>query len=126
MTLRGQYGLVRSNSRRDVLTRTITYYHPDDNSRMYWHDDPNTAAATDYTSNYQTFIGTAEYKRVLAKNHDITALLGVSQEKLVGTQFGASRQNVPIDLPALNLGAENIQNSASSNMNALQSLFGRA
>jgi len=126
MTLKGQYGLVRSNSRRDMLIKTITYYNPNDGSRMYWHDDPNTASATDYTSNYQTFIGTAEYKRVLGNDHDITALLGVSQEKLVGTQFGASRQNIPIDQPALNLGAENIQNSASGNMNALQSLFGRA
>lgn len=126
LTLKAQYGLVSSNSRRDVLIRTINYYNPDDGSRMFWQNDPNTASATDYTSSYHTFIGTAEYKRVLANDHSITALLGVSQEKLVGTQFSASRQNVPVDMPAINLGSDNIQNNASGNMNALQSLFGRA
>lgn len=126
LTLKGQYGMVRSNSRRDILTRTIAYYHPETNNVMFQHDAPNSVSATDYTGDYETFIGTAEYKRTLGEDHDITGLLGYSQEKNIGTQFGASRQNVPVDLPALNLGADNIQNTASGNQNALQSFFGRA
>lgn len=126
LTLKGQYGLVRSNSRRDILRSTINYYDPDDNRIIMQSNAPNYAAATDYTGNYQTFIGTAEYKRTLAEDHAITGLLGYSQEKFIGTQFGASRFNIPIEKPAFNLGADNIQNSASGSKNALMSIFGRA
>lgn len=126
LTLKGQYGLVRSNSSRDILRSTVTYFHPTDNSVMFQTNAPNFASATDYTGNYQTFIGTAEYKRTLGEDHDVTGLLGYSLEKTVGTQFSASRQDIPIDMPAFHLGLSNIQNSASGNMNALMSLFGRA
>ena len=126
LTLKGQYGLVRSNSRRDILRSTLTYYHPDDNRVMFETNAPNFASATDYTGNYQTFIGTAEYKRTLNEDHNITGLLGYSLEKTIGTQFTASRQDIPIDMPAFNLGLSNTQNSASGNLNALMSVFGRA
>ena len=126
LTLKGQYGLVRSNSRRDILRRTLTYYHPDDNRVMFETNAPNFASATDYTGNYQTFIGTAEYKRTLGEAHNITGLLGYSLEKTIGTQFVASRDDIPIDMPAFNLGLSNTKNDASGNQNALMSLFGRA
>lgn len=126
LTLKGQYGLIRSNSRRDALTRTVNYIHPETNELMFQSNAPNQATSTDYTGEYQTFIGTAEYKRTLGDDHDITGLLGYSLEKTVGTQFSASRQDVPVDMPAINLGASNIQNNASGNQNALMSFFGRA
>lgn len=126
LTLKGQYGLVRSNSRRDILLKTIDYIHPETNQITFQSNPINSVSATDYTGDYQTFIGTAEYKRTLGDDHDVTALLGYSQEKNTGTQFGGSRQNIPVDFPALNLGADNIQNTASGNQNALQSIFGRA
>ncbi len=126
LTVKGQYGLVRSNSRRDILRRTVTYLNPNDNSVMFQTNAPNFASATDYTGDYQTFIATGEYKKTLAEKHELSGLLGYSLEKTVGTQFEASRQDIPIDLPALNLGLSNTQNDASGNMNALMSLFGRA
>lgn len=126
LTLKGQYGLIRSNSRRDILRSTIRYYHPVDETVMFQTNDPNFASSTDYTGDYQTFIGTAEYKKTLGNDHDVTGLLGYSLERSLGTQFAASRQNIPIDMPSFSLGTDNIQNSASGSSNALMSMFGRA
>src|SRR5690606_34810006 len=126
LTLKGQYGLIRSNSRRDILRSTIRYYHPVDETVMFQTNDPNFASSTDYTGDYQTFIGTAEYKKTLGSDHDLSGLLGYSLERSLGTQFAASRQNIPIDVPSFSLGTDNIQNSASGSSNALMSLFGRA
>ncbi|MFD2594028.1 TonB-dependent receptor [Sphingobacterium griseoflavum] len=123
--LKGQYGLVKYNSKRTTLLKTIDYYSPDDNERIYQTNNPNSIEMDHYSGTYQTFIGTANYLRTLAEKHTIKGLLGYSLEENVGNDFGASRTHLPVDLPSLAVGTENQLNSSGSGQNALMSFFGR-
>lgn len=125
LDLKGQYGLVKYNSKRTTLLRTINYYSPDDDKLIYQTNNPNKIAMDHYSGTYQTFIGTANYQKTIADKHNITALLGYSLEETTGADFGASRTNLPVDLPSLTVGTENQLNSSASKQNALMSFFGR-
>ena len=125
--LRAQYGLVKSNSQRDLFRKTINYYSPVNGDLIYQTSTPNTLIVSDYVNTYQTVIGIAEYEKQFNKKHDIKALIGVSQESNIGGSFSASRQDiVSNDVGNINLGTTNILNSGSADQTALQSLFGRA
>lgn len=125
--LRGQYGLIKGNSQRDLFRKTINYYSPINGDRIYQTNAPNTIVVSDYYNTYQTVIGVAEYEKVFNKKHDLKALFGASQESNVGGFFSATRQDVVTqDIGNVNLGTTNIQNASSADQTALQSLFGRA
>lgn len=125
--LRAQYGLIKSNSTRDLLRSTINYYSPINGDRIYQTNAPNYIDSRDYVNTYQTVIGMAEYERLFAEKHDLKTLVGVSQESNIGESFTASRQGLVSEaVPNVNLGTLNIQNSGSADQTALQSLFGRA
>lgn len=126
LDIKGQYGLVRYNSKRTVLDKTINYYSPDNNQLIYQTNAPNRIGVTDYTGLYQTFIGTLNYQKTFNDKHMLSGLLGVSQEEDIASQFSATRQNLPSeDVPSLNLGTENPQNNSDGRQFALQSFFGR-
>lgn len=126
LDLRGQYGLVKYNSKRNTLLRTIDYYSPDDNSLIYQTNNPNSIRMDHYAQSYQTFVGTATYETRIAENHNLTGLLGYSLEETVGNDFYASRQNLPVqELESLAIGTENQLNGSGSRQNALMSFFGR-
>ena len=123
--LRGQYGLIKSNSQREIYNKTITYYSPTTGDVIYLTNSPSKIDKRDYVNTYQTIIGTAEYERSFGQ-HDIKALVGASQESNIGESFIATRTNVVSpDVPNLNVATGNLLNSASADQNALQSLFGR-
>jgi TonB-linked SusC/RagA family outer membrane protein len=125
-SLRGQYGLIRSNSKRTIFSKTINYYSPIDNSLIYQTNVPNKIDTRDYTNLYQTFIGIAQYERLFNELHDVRVMLGASQEENIGDNFVATRTNLATqEVGHLNLGTENQLNSGSASQNALQSLFGR-
>lgn len=124
--LRGQYGLVKYNSKRNTLLKTINYFSPDDNKLIYQTNNPNSIKMDHYSGTYQTFVGTANYITSIQDKHNITGLLGFSVEETVGNDFWASRQNLPVqELESLAVGTDNQLNSSSSNQNALMSFFGR-
>jgi TonB-linked SusC/RagA family outer membrane protein len=124
--IKGQYGLVKSNSLREIFTKTIDYYSPIDNSLIYQTNDPNKIDNRDYTGLYQTVIGTAEYEKTFAGKHYLKALAGASSEETGNTHFLASRTNVPTqDVGSINLGTLNQLNDGDASENALQSVFGR-
>jgi len=126
LDLRGQYGLVKYNSKRNKLLKTINYYSPDDDKLIYRSNYPNNIRMDHYSQTYQTFVGTATYRKSILEKHNFTALLGYSLEETVGADFWASRQNLPVqDLESLAVGTENQLNNSSSNQNALMSFFGR-
>lgn len=126
LDIKGQYGLVRYNSKRTNFYETIKYYSPDDNKLIYQTNNPNNVKMDHYSARYQTFIGTAHYNTSIKELHNITGLLGYSLEERVGNDFWASRQNLPVQgLPSLAIGTENQLNSSSSSQNALMSFFGR-
>ncbi len=123
--LRGQYGLIKSNSQREIYNKKITYYSPITGDVIYLTNSPSKIDKRDYVNTYQTIIGTAEYERSFGQ-HDIKALVGASQESNIGESFLASRTNVASpDVPNLNVATANQLNSSSADQNALESLFGR-
>ncbi len=124
--VKGQYGLVKSNSFRDIFSKTIDFISPATNTVIYQSNFPNKIDNRDYRSIYQTFIGTAEYEKTFAEKHYVKALAGVSSEETTANYFQASRTNLPTqDVGNINLGTLNQLNDASASSNALQSVFGR-
>lgn len=125
--IRGQYGLIRSNSKRTIFSRTVNYYSPEDGSLIYRNNFPNKIDTRDYTSVYNTFILTANYEKTFNDVHNLKLLLGASQEETIGDNFTATRTNLASqEVGHINLGTEDQLNSGSAAQNALQSLFGRA
>jgi len=126
LDLKGQYGLVKYNSKRNTLLKTINYFSPDDDELIYRTNYPNSMRMDHYAQTYQTFIGTANYTKTFQEKHNLTGLLGYSLEETVGNDFWASRQRLASqDLPSLEIGTENQLNGSSSRQNALMSFFGR-
>ncbi|MEO2061902.1 MAG: TonB-dependent receptor [Christiangramia sp.] len=125
-SLKGQYGIIRSNSKRTIFSRTVNYYSPEDGSLIYRNNYPNKIDTRDYTSVYQTFIATAQYKKLFNEVHDVNLLIGASEEETIGDNFTATRTNLASqEIGHINLGTEDQLNSGSAYQNALQSLFGR-
>ncbi|MCM4155751.1 TonB-dependent receptor [Gramella sp. AN32] len=125
-SLKGQYGIIRSNSKRTIFSRTVNYYSPEDGSLIYRNNYPNKIDTRDYTSIYQTIIATAQYQKIFNEVHDTNFLLGASQEETIGDNFAATRTNLASqEIGHINLGTEDQLNSGSAYQNALQSLFGR-
>jgi len=123
--LRGQYGLIKSNSQREIYNKTITYYSPVTGDVIYLTNSPSKIDMRDYVNTYQTVIGTAEYDRIF-NQHELKALVGASQESNIGESFTAARLNVVSpDVPNLNAASGIISSGGDANQTALQSLFGR-
>lgn len=124
--IRGQYGLVRYNSFRDIFSKTINYYSPVDNSLIYQTNNPNKIDNRDYTGLFQTIIGMAEYEKTLDGGHALKGMLAASAEENVNNNFSATRTNLPTqEVGSINLGTLNQLNNSDAGQNALQSVFGR-
>lgn len=126
LSLKGQYAVIRSNSKRTVFNKTINYYSPDDGSLIYQTNPTNSLTASDYTNFYQSFLGLAEYERTLAEKHELKAMIAFSREEEISDNFSASRLSLPSqDVPNLNIGTTQQENKANAEQWALQSVFGR-
>ncbi len=126
LTLRGQYGLIKYNSYRSILSKTINYYSPVDGSLIYQTNPVNKIDVRDYKGVYQTFLGFIEYDKTFSERHSVKALIAASQEENVSGSFLATRTNlVSQELDALSFGTANFLNDASGTHNALRSFFGR-
>lgn len=127
--LRAQYGLIKSNSFREIFTKTINYFSPVDNSLIYQTNNPNKIENRDYRGLYQTVIGMAEYEKTFARKHSVKGLVAVSSEENLLQNFYGSRTNLPTqDLGTISLGTLNQLNGLNeddNSQNALQSFFGR-
>jgi len=126
LSLRGQYGLIRSNSYRSIFSKTINYYSPVDGSLIYQTNPQNKIDVRDYTNLYQTMLGFLDYDKIFAGKHAVKGMLAVSQEETVSNNFTATRTNLASqDVESINLGTENQLNSGNASQNALRSFFGR-
>ncbi len=124
--LRGQYGLVKYNSLRDIFSKTINYYSPVDNSLIYQTNNPNKIDNRDYTGLFQTIIGMAEYEKTFNKAHYFKGMVAASSEENLSRNFSATRTNLPTqEVGGINLGTLNQLNGSDAAQNALQSIFGR-
>ena len=119
------YNLTSSNGLREILKKTITFNNPEDGS-SYVYAQPNTLKNIDIRNLQQTFILQTNFDFTFGK-HNLSGVVGMSQEWYKGTSFSASRNNLITEQdPALNLGdASTMSNDASSSRWALRSGFGR-
>ncbi|MVN91822.1 SusC/RagA family TonB-linked outer membrane protein [Mucilaginibacter aquatilis] len=125
--LRAQYGLVRSNSLREIFTKTIDYVSPVTDQVIYQTNFPNRFSNADYTRTYQMVNARAEYEKTFVKKHYVKAFVGVQREEDINKNFDAYRTYFPTqDVANLSLGsADNQFNNGSADQDALQSVFGR-
>ena len=126
LELTGKYGMVMSNSRRDIFTSRVNYYRPEDGEFWYTSTPLNSLDARDYINRYQSLMGGMDYDRDFG-SHAVHLLLGASQEWNRNDFFRATRQGfVSEEIRVLEGGTLNERNYGDAGHWALRSLFGRA
>ena len=119
------YSLNSYNGLEEILKRTITFKNPEDGS-TYVYSQPNSLKNRDLRNLQQTFILQTNFDFHFGK-HNLSGVVGMSQEWYKGSSFSASRTNLATEQdPTLVLGdASTMSNDASSSRWALRSGFGR-
>ena len=119
------YNLTATNALRDILKKTITFVNPEDGS-TYDYASPNSLKNIDIRNIQQTLILQSNFDFSFGK-HNLSGVVGMSQEWYTGRSFSASRTNLTTEFePTLNLGdASSMSNEASYSSWALRSGFGR-
>ena len=119
------YNLTSYNSLRDILKKTIRFVNPEDQS-VFDYASPNSLKNIDVRNTQQTFILQSNFDFSFDK-HNISGVVGMSQEWYEGRSFNASRTNLTTEKdPTLNLGdASTMSNDASYSSWALRSGFAR-
>ncbi|MCI2121450.1 MAG: TonB-dependent receptor [Bacteroidales bacterium] len=119
------YNFSNADGLANALRKTIEFANPDDNS-SYKYNYPNSLKVTDVVKKQETLILQSNFDFDIGE-HNISGVVGFSQESYKYKTFSASRENlITEDNPALNLGdATTMSNDASTSQWALRSGFGR-
>lgn len=125
LKLTGQFGVVNTNSKREVFVKKVTYTRPDDGSYWYANTDRNQLDNRDYIDQYRNLNLRMDYKQSFGQ-HNLQLMGGYSQESTAYDYFSASRQEfLTEEVPVLNIGAENQRSSGDAYHWAIRSVFGR-
>ena len=119
------YNLTSTNSLREIIKKTIHFLNPETGS-TFDYNSPNQVKNFDVRSQQQTLIVQSNFDFSLGA-HNISGVVGMSQEWYVYRAFEASRNNLVTEYnPTLNLGsAQSMSNDASAKQWAIRSGFGR-
>lgn len=119
------YNLTSTNGFREILKKTITFINPQDQN-TYQYASPNSLKNIDIRNFQQTFILQSNFDFSFGR-HNLSGVVGMSQEWYTGKSFEASRTSLTTEYnPTLNLGdATTMSNDASYSSWALRSGFGR-
>ena len=119
------YNLTSFNGLREILKKTINFTNPEDGS-SYVYAQPNSLKNIDVRNLQQTLILQTNFDFTFGK-HNLSGVVGMSQEWYKASSFSASRMNLSTEQdPALNMGdASTMSNDASTSRWALRSGFGR-
>lgn len=121
-----KYGMVMSNSRRDIFTSRVEYLRPEDGAFWYTSTPLNSLDTRDYINRYQSVTGTLNFDRAFG-DHDVRLLAGAAREWNRNDYFRATRQGfVSEAIQVLDGGTLNERNYGDAGHWALESLFGRA
>ena len=122
------YNLTSFNGFKDVLKKTITFRDPDTEAVTLW-GSPNSYKNMDLRHIQQTFIlqTNFDFKFGKRKRHNLSGVVGMSQEWYNSRSFEASRTGLSTELnPSINLGdPSTMSNDASASSWAIRSGFGR-
>lgn len=125
LNLRGQYGQVMSNSRRDIFTARVDYFRPEDGAFWYTSTPLNSLDSRDYVNRYQSVTGTLDFEREFG-DHGVQMLAGASREWNRNDYFRGTRQDfISEDIQVLDAGTINERNYGNAGHWALESFFGR-
>lgn len=119
------YNLTATNGFRDILKKTIRFVNPEDgNVNVY--ASPNSLKNIDTRNFQQTFILQSNFDFTFGA-HNVSGVVGMSQEWYKGRTFDASRNSLTTEQnPTLNLGdPTTMSNNASFSSWALRSGFAR-
>lgn len=119
------YNLTSYNGLSEVLKKTIKFKNPEDGSE-YEYNKPNSLKNIDLKHVQQTFIIQSNFDFQI-KKHNISGVVGMSQEWYNSRSFDASRLNLITEAnPTLGLGDPGkMSNDASAASWAIRSGFGR-
>ena len=119
------YNLTSTNSLRDILKKTIRFVNPDTGATVEVNS-PNSIKNIDARAQQQTFILQSNFDFNIGK-HNISGVVGMSQEWYVFRQFEASRNTLVTEFnPTINLGSStSMSNDSSAKQWAIRSGFGR-
>lgn len=119
------YNLTSFNGLREILKKTINFTNPED-GLSYVYAQPNSLKNIDVRNLQQTLILQTNFDFTFGK-HNLSGVVGMSQEWYKASSFSASRMNLSTEQdPALNMGdASTMSNDASTSRWALRSGFGR-
>lgn len=124
------YSLLNRNSLTNVLKKEIIFRNPDNAGTAaevdYVYNRPNQLTNRDLRQRQQTLFVQSNFDFSFDK-HQISGVVGVSQEWSVLRQFEASRINLITEQnPTINLGSkEGMGNNGSASQWAIRSSFGR-
>lgn len=111
LSLKGQYGQVMSNSRRETFVKKVVHRHPDSGDVLWFNVEENSLTIIDYVNRYQNVLAQLDYKNSWG-DHNFSGLLAFQQEWQRYESFSASRRNfLSEDVPALDLGTNPVQNN---------------
>ncbi len=122
------YNLTTFNGLREVLKKTITFRDPDTQEVNQW-GNPNSYRNTDLRHVQQTFILQSNFdvKFGRQQKHNLSGVVGMSQEWYKNRSFEASRTGLATELnPSINLGnPASMSNDGKASSWAIRSGFGR-
>ncbi|WP_192350108.1 TonB-dependent receptor [Algoriphagus sp. Y33] len=112
LSIKGQYGQVMSNSRRETFVKKVVHRHPDSGDILWFNVEENSLEIRDYVNRYQNALAQLDYKNTWG-DHNFSVLLAFQQEWQRYESFSATRRNfLSEDVPALNLGTNPVQSNS--------------
>jgi len=112
LSIKGQYGQVMSNSRRETFVKKVTHRHPETGDILWFNVEENSLEIRDYVNRYQNALAQMDYKNTWG-NHNFSGLVAFQQEWQRYESFAGSRRNfLSEDVPALDLGTNPIENNS--------------
>jgi TonB-linked SusC/RagA family outer membrane protein len=112
LSVKGQYGMVMSNSKREIFAKRVEHRHPETNEFLWANVEENQLSIRDYVTKYQNILAQMDYRNSWG-DHNFSGLLAFQQEWQRYDSFLGSRRNfISEDIPSLNLGTNPIQESS--------------
>lgn len=112
LSIKGQYGLVMSNSKRETFVKKVTHRHPDSGDVLWFNVEENSLSIRDYVNRYQNILAQMDYRKTWG-DHSFSGLAAFQQEWERYESFAGSRRKfLTEDVPALDLGTNPIQSAS--------------
>ena len=124
--LAGQYAVNYYTRETNEFNPAMYQFYQDGTPSSENENLRNTVSQSQYNYLTQTAQTTLKYNQTFAQKHEVSALLGFSQEWEDRSTLSASRKNILLDgIYVIDAGTEDITNGGTKQSWALRSYFGR-